>query len=215
MAVSILTSMFKNDFPVKFAERLNKIIAKRNNFAFIASEFDDFHEKNQEYFKFIFNKFINAGICFANDCIVDDKMTREQSQLAIEEADVVWLSGGDTPTQFEYLKKYGLDSILRNHRGVIIGMSAGAINMAKTAICTVACKHHEQKIYNALGLVDISVEPHFDCIGATDELLELSNKYRIYGLCDEAAIICKNRNVELLGDVFIVDKQEVKQISYL
>jgi dipeptidase E len=92
-------------------------------------------------------------------------------------------------------------------------MSSGAINMTKTAICTVTCEHHQQKIYSALGLVDISVEPHFDYTGVTDELLELSNNYCIYGLCDDAAIICKDGDVELLGDVFILDKHVVKQIS--
>jgi len=35
----------------------------------------------------------------------------------------------------------------------------------------------------------------------------------IYGLCDDAAIICKDGNVELLGDIFILDKHAVKQIS--
>lgn len=61
--------------------------------------------------------------------------------------------------------------------------------------------------------MDISVEPHFDCIHVTDELLDLSNDYYIYGLCDDAAIICKDGTVELLGDVFILDKHAVKQIS--
>ena len=61
--------------------------------------------------------------------------------------------------------------------------------------------------------MDISVEPHFDFIHVTDELLELSNDYYIYGLCDDAAIVCKDRNVELFGDIFILDKHAVKQIS--
>ena len=39
MAISILTSMFENNFPIKFAERLNEIIVNRENFVFIASEF--------------------------------------------------------------------------------------------------------------------------------------------------------------------------------
>jgi dipeptidase E len=213
MAISILTSMFHNDFPIKFAERLNEIIVNRKNFVFIASEFNDFKENNDRYFKLFLSKFHNAGIKFSNCCIVDDRMTKEESQQAVKNADVIWISGGDTPTQFKYLKECGLDKVLNNHNGVIIGMSAGAINMAKIAICTFTCEQHQQKIYRALGLVDISVEPHFDCNNVTDELLELSNDYCIYGLCDDAAIICKDGNVELLGDIFILDKHAVKQIS--
>ena len=213
MAISILTSMFHNDFPIKFAERLNEIIVNRKNFVFIASEFNDFQEINDRYFKLFLNKFQNAGIRFSDCCIVDDRMTKEESQRAVKDGDVIWISGGDTPTQFKYLKEYGLDKILKNHNGVIIGMSAGAINMAKIAICTTTCDHHQQEIYKALGLVDISVEPHFDYTYVTDELLELSNDYCIYGLCDDAAIICKDGNAEFLGDIFILDKQTVKHIS--
>ena len=213
MAISILTSMFHNDFPIKFAERLNEIIVNRKNFVFIASEFNDFQEINDRYFKLFLNKFQNTGIRFSDCCIVDDRMTKEESQRAVKDADVIWISGGDTPTQFKYLKEYGLDKILKNHNGVIIGMSAGAINMAKIAICTTTCDHHQQEIYKALGLVDISVEPHFDYTHVTDELLELSNDYCIYGLCDDAAIICKDGNAEFLGDIFILDKQTVKHIS--
>jgi len=33
----------------------------------------------------------------------------------------------------------GLVPVLREHKGVIIGMSAGAINMAETAVCSVTC----------------------------------------------------------------------------
>lgn len=74
---------------------------------------------------------------------------------------MVWLAGGDTPTQFGYFQKYGLDTIIKKHKGVIIGMSAGSINLAETAICTLSCEHHRQEIYIGLGCVNISVEPHF------------------------------------------------------
>ncbi len=46
--------------------------------------------------------------------------------------------------------------------------------MAKIAICTTTVTITSREIYNALGLVDISVEPHFDYTYVTDELLELS-----------------------------------------
>lgn len=90
---------------------------------------------------------------------------------------MVWLAGGDTPTQFGYFQKYGLDVIIKKHKGVIIGMSAGSINLAETAICTLSCEHHRQEIYKGLGCVNISVEPHFVRSEVSDELIELSKKY--------------------------------------
>ncbi len=118
------------------------------------------------------------------------------------EADVIWLSGGDTPTQFCYLKKYGLDAVIKKHDGVIIGMSAGSINLAKTSICTLPCEHSRQEIYNGLGCVDISVEPHFVASEASDELIDLSKKYTIYGLCDDRPhCLFGQSNRVLRGDI--------------
>lgn len=57
--------------------------------------------------------------------MVDGRMTVEEAQRAVAEADVVWLSGGNAPAQRQYFQKYGLENLIREHSGVIIGMSAG------------------------------------------------------------------------------------------
>lgn len=121
--------------------------------------------------------FEEKGIHFEKAYVVDGSMTAEEAQKAVSEADVIWLSGGDTPTQFAYFQQYGLDNVIRRHKGVIIGMSAGSINLAETAICTISCKHAKQEIYHGLGCVNITVEPHFVRSQLSKELLELSEKY--------------------------------------
>lgn len=139
-------------------------------------------------------------------------MTAEEAQKAVAEADVVWLSGGDTPTQFKYFQEYGLDSIIKQHNGVIIGMSAGSINLAKTCICTLSCEHYRQEIYEGLGCVDISVEPHFVRDPVSEELLELSKEYVIYGLCDNGMIVCQNGACEYVGEVYRLSHGNIEQI---
>ena len=129
-------------------------------------------------------------------------MEKEEAQKAVSKADVVWLSGGDTPVQYGYLQEYGLDTILKEHQGVIIGMSAGSINMAELAICTLSSGHVRQQIYQGIDCVDISVEPHFIPEKVSEELLELSQKYVIYGLRDDAIIIVKKKEVTFCGDVY-------------
>lgn len=39
----------------------------------------------------------DAGVSFAEACVVDGRMTPAEAQKAVIEADVVWLAGGDTP----------------------------------------------------------------------------------------------------------------------
>ena len=134
------------------------------------------------------------------------------AQDLVSNADVLWLAGGDTSTQFNYLESYGLISCIREHKGVIIGMSAGSINMYKRAICTLTCGHNELKIYKTLGLVEFSVETHFDKDNISQELLILSEEYPLYGLCDDSAVICADNNITYVGDIFLIDKGAVTSV---
>ncbi len=212
MTAKILISNFDKNFPPDFACRVNEIVIKRNNFAFVASDFHNHNEKTDKYFNFYLNMFTLNKINFNNAYVVDGRMTKQEAQQAISKADVVWLSGGNTALQYKCLEEYDLISSIKSNSGVIIGMSAGAINMGEDAICSVTGVDAKKQIYKGLGVVSISVTPHYDKRGVSDELSEISHKYCIYGLCDECAIIVIDDNIELIGDVFLINQGEVKQI---
>lgn len=212
MSTHILTSMFPTGFHDKFVEVLQQKINRRNKFAFIASEFERIHEKTDYYFHFFLLMFAKAGIYFEETYVVDSRMSAEEAQKRVAEADVIWLSGGDTPVQFQYLRKYGLDAVIKQHDGIVIGMSAGSINMAKTSICTLSCGHERLEIYNGLGCVDISVEPHFIRNEIINEVLELSETYTIYGLCDDSFIVCEDNSIQFYGEVYKLSDRKIEQI---
>lgn len=211
MSTYILTSMFPNGF-MQVANVFQQKIEKRDKFAFVASEFELLHEKTDKYFRIFLDMFENAGIHFEEAYVVDGRMSATEAQKAVAEADVVWLSGGDTPMQFAYFQKYGLVKTLQEHDGIIIGMSAGSVNMARNAICTLSCGHQKQEIYDGLGCVDISVEPHFVRDHMSDELIELSKDYIIYGLCDDALIVCSGETIEFCGEVYKLSQGIVERI---
>lgn len=212
MGTYVLSSMFPQGFNNQVAEQFNRLIQNRNKFAFIASEFEGDYKKTDEYFRLFLNMFREKGIIFQESCVVDGRMTKEDAGRNVEEADVVWLSGGDTIAEHQYLLEYGLDEVIRQHTGIVIGMSAGAINLSKTAICTLSCGHCEQKIYQGLSCVDISVEPHFVVEKISKELLQLSENYDLYGLCDNSIIICDNGRTDFLGEVYKIKEGEVYRI---
>lgn len=212
MSTYILTSMFNNGFNSQAAEVFQKKISKRNKFAFVASEFEKIHEKTDKYFHFFLNMFEEADIHFEEAYVIDGRMSADEAQKRVAEADVIWLSGGDTPTQFGYFQKYSLDTVIKQHDGIIIGMSAGSINMAKTSICTLSCGHFKQEIYNGLACVDISVEPHFIRNEVSDELIDLSKKYTIYGLCDESFIACSGETIEFYGEIYKLRQGNIEKV---
>lgn len=212
MMVKILTSGFPNGFPDDFIRLLKTYIKTGMNFVFVASEFENIYEKTDWYCNHFLKMFSDCRITFDSVNVIDSRMPRETAQDMVRNADILWLAGGDTPTQFAYLESYGLIPCIREQKGVIIGMSAGSINMTKTAVCTLTCEHDKQEIYEALGLVEFSVEPHFDKNNITDELLVLSEKYPLYGICDDGAIICTDDNTLYIGDVFLIDNRHVTRV---
>lgn len=207
--VKILTSGFTNGFTDDFINYLKKYIKIGMSFAFIASEFENIYEKNDWYCKYYLKMFSDCGITFSSIDIIDARMSVKTAQEVVKNADVLWLAGGDTPTQFRYFKSYGLIPYIREQKGVIIGMSAGSINMTKTAICTVTCKHKKLEIYEAMGLVNFSIEPHLDKNNITEELLVLSEKYPLYGICDNGAIICTEDDTFYIGEVLLIDNRHI------
>lgn len=213
MSTYILTSMFANGFHQTAAEQFQQILTKRNTFAFVASAFENASEKTDGYFAFFLDMFAKIGIRFEKSYVIDGRMTATEAQKAVEAADVVWLAGGDTPVQFRYLQEYGLDTVIRQHRGVIIGMSAGAINMGETAICTLSCGHDKREIYPAIGCVQISVEPHFVRNEVSDELLEISKTHTVYGLCDEALIVCTKEKTAFYGEIYKIENGKIERVS--
>ncbi len=195
--IKILTSGFNEHFPKSFSTLLKKYIKSEMSFAFVASEFNDNHETTDWYCQLFLKMFSDCGIVFSKVQVIDSRMTKQQAQKAIIDSEVVWLAGGDTPTQYKYFVDYGLISY-----------------MSKTAICTVACGHDQQSIYQALGIVDYSVEPHFDKDDVSDELLTISKKYSLYGICDNSAIFDVNgkKEYEYSGDVFLIENGSVIQL---
>lgn len=84
--------------------------------------------------------------------------------------------------------------------------------MTKTSILTRTCDHEKQEIYKGIGLVDISVEPHFTPNNFNDELIQLSYKYSIYGLCDESVMIIREDEIYYYGDIYLLKDGEVTKI---
>ena len=211
--IKILTSGFPNGFTEDFNDVLKQYIKVGTNFVFVASEFESIHDKTDWYCNNFLKMFSNCGITFGSVNVIDSRIPKEIAQDIVRNADVLWLAGGDTPTQFAYIESYGLIPYIKEQKGVIIGMSAGSINMAKTAVCTLTCEHSKLEIYEALGLVEFSVEPHFDKENISDELIILSEKYPLYGVCDDSAIIRTNDNTLFIGNVFLINNRHITRLS--
>lgn len=121
--------------------------------------------------------------------------------------DLIYISGGNTFATLDKIKKCGFDKDITNYikNGVIyIGGSCGA------HIVTKSIKHLEKidnnylniKDYNALGLLDGIIIPHYNEKGynpnlrkqVNDKLIS-ENKYKVYTLTNDDSLVIIDSNI--------------------
>lgn len=105
--------------------------------------------------------------------------------------------------QMEAIRNHGLIEALQQRNGITVGLSAGAINMAKKVVLAKDIEDGipELSIYDGIGLVDFNIEPHLN--SATREHIkdvEIAAKVAIYGLYDEAFLEVGDDGMKVFGE---------------
>jgi peptidase E len=156
-------------------------------------------------------KFKNIGIDFNKSIVLDYSYSIEDVKNIIDENKLIFLYGGDPYKQMEFITKYGIKDLIKDKN--IIGLSAGSINMCKKAICTKDEDFEKSTIYNGMGLIDFSIEPHFDInnIEVLEDLKKFSKDTGIYALEDNAYIIVENNKLNFYRKCVFYKKWKYKK----
>ena len=193
-------------------DQIKNLIDVNNAILYIASSPDD-ALKVDSYSSLIFNGLKLSGISFIEYFILDNR-TKNNASEYIKKANVIFLSGGDTYIQNEFFNQIHLKELLQDFDGIIIGQSAGAINMAEFVYNSPEDGELSEPIYyNGLGLSNINIEPHFvlDTTKFDDmqmyqrkHLLEESKKRPIYALSDGSHILQTDESIMVCGESFLI-----------
>ena len=111
---------------------------------------------------------------------------------------------------------------MQDFDGIIIGQSAGSINLAESVYNSPEEGNESEPIYfEGLGLSNINIEPHFvlDTTGF-DEMqmyqrkhqLEESKKRPLYALCDGSHILEIDESIVVYGKAFLIKDGSIVQI---
>lgn len=183
-------------------------LKNKDSITFIPSQTGD-DRKTLEYAKLLFDALKISGIEFNNYYVLtSDKLNRIEKY--IKSSSLVFLSGGNTYTQHLLFQKINLKELLSNYDGLVIGQSAGSINLASHVYNSPETLEERNIYYEGLGLTDINVVPHFKF--HTSHLSEielyqrnhiLSESYNrwIYGLPDGSHIFIDS-NINFYGDIY-------------
>ncbi|SDY24005.1 Type 1 glutamine amidotransferase-like domain-containing protein [Thermoactinomyces sp. DSM 45892] len=190
------------EFENGLKETLNKDF-KTNKIVFIPSTPDE-HLKTRKYTTEILDYFRKVDVVFRDSVILYSEVENEVMRKELESADAICLMGGDTLQQYDFIKKNDLQITLKNCKGVIVGISAGAINMCKTAVLTQIHEVDQNYVYSGFNLVDITVEVHFERGNKVQEetVLDVAkNMDHFYCIADSSAIRFDDENkMRLFGD---------------
>lgn len=184
---------------------------EKRNICFVGADFEDYFLTDKLTNK-LTNIFLESGLTFNNIYLIDKRIKKNEMINYIESSDVVFLLGGDTLKQIKYVKNYGLTKYIKKSK-VIIGISAGAINMAKRVVLAkdVDDDIPELSIYNGIGISDINIEPHCDFENKEhfNDLVEASFVNEIILLTDNAYVIIDDNNYKYYGKYCILNKGKI------
>jgi peptidase E len=126
-------------------------------------------------------------------------------------SNLIYLTGGQVSTLLSRLRKRGIDVLLRDFKGVVVGRSAGALVLGRNCLATNRYSG-VSKVVACLGLVDFSVKVHYE--PSKDDLLrKLSETEKIYAIPQRAALVYDKGVLSFVGEVFLFEKGEKARVN--
>ena len=190
---------------------IKKSIKNPTNMVVIPADFKNY-EKNDKQFN---GKDKTIGIYKTfkkifkdlNISLLDNRVNKKDGIKLLKNADIIYLLGGNPFTQLKYLKSKKYDEIIVNTDALVMGVSAGSMNLAKEAYYSKDDDYPESIFYEGLGIVDITIDPHFD-IDNKEQVKEIkknSKERRIVGLPNDSIISIINNELLFIGKNYIYE----------
>ncbi|MCR8854127.1 Type 1 glutamine amidotransferase-like domain-containing protein [Lysinibacillus fusiformis] len=206
---------FNDFFPENLGRVLEEDIADRKSLAMISSNpllNEDVGAAERSWLD-------QAGIMFEDYHLINYHVQKEDAQAFIQNASAIFLLGGDTLKQNRFLIDYELSNIIKKSTAVVLGASAGAINMSAKWLCSKNFGYPVEKssLYDGIGLDNFSVLSHFDLENnmelVQDELSSLSEELNIYASNKDCAVRVKGDNADILGNVYLISQSKIQKLD--
>jgi peptidase E len=206
-AIAFFSGFPDRRFPEEIARRLKKELPVRHRIVFITACPEDY-QRNDEDSAGMHRMFEEYGIGFDRFCVVDNRTDPAEAQEWAREADCFFLMGGGVcAEQMQLIREKGIYEIVRDGPAMVLGVSAGSMNMGKTTVDI-----WESLVpYEGLGFADITMIGHFS-YDNTERLRLMKEASMVCPVCameDESAIFIKGGKADLIGVIHRIEKGEI------
>lgn len=157
--------------------------------------------------------FGQLDVSINNYYLIDVNSTKEEIIDCIDKSDIVYLMGGDPFVQLKLLNTIDYKKLFKDK--IIIGVSAGSMNLAKYAYYSKDDDYPVTQFYEGLDIVDITIDPHFD-INNEEQVIEAKNSsknHKIIGLPNESGIVVRDNNIEYIGNYYVIENGILKNVT--
>ncbi len=199
--IGLFSGFPSHHFTEEIAAVLHENLNKRELLVFI-SAWPDAYVQNDDDSNGMHMMFAERGMGFDAHLVIDRRTDPPEAVHAIRKADCIFLMGGDSTLQITLIRDLGLDHELQNSHAVLLGVSAGSMNLGRY----VADVWETKAWYEGLGLTDISIKAHYAAGEWFVPILEaLSAVHPIIAMEDESAIFIDDHNIQKLGHMYRMD----------
>lgn len=211
-------SWFNDFFPEKLVKLLHEDIQVRKSLIMISANPSGYTGENINFDDISEWTWLNqANIIFDEYHFIDYRMQKEDAQRLLQNASVIFLCGGDPVLQNDFLAEYELSDVIKNSNAVIMGASAGAINMAEKWLSLINTGYEVETstIYDGIGTDHFAYESHSKRDYATfiqGYLFPLSEEIDVYAAEQESAIRVKDGKIDITGPVYLISHSKIQRL---
>ncbi|MCM3711281.1 Type 1 glutamine amidotransferase-like domain-containing protein [Sporosarcina luteola] len=206
---------FNNFFPENLSRVLKMDITDRKSLAMISSNpsiYEDDGATERSWLD-------QAGIMFDEYHLINYGVQKEDAQTIIQNASVIFLLGGNILNLNGFLMEYELSDSIKKSSAVVMGASAGAINMSAKWLSSknFGDEVEMSSVYDGIGLDNFSVLSHFDLENnlalVQRELSPLSEEINIYASNKDCAVRVKGDKIDILGSVYLISDSKIQKLD--
>lgn len=216
MTIHYYFSWFDEELPENLIQLLDEDLVDRKSLVMISGQPTTMETSNRNIVTDIWLS--SGGIIFEESHLIDYRTSKEEAYRLIQQASAIFLCGGSPVSQQQFLVDYGLSEVLKKSTAVIMGASAGAINMSAEWLCSknMGMNVETSTTYPGLGLDNLIFcsKPNLSMTDTAllKELLPLSNKRPIYAAVNEGAIRIKGQEKMIIGDVYLIVDEHIQKL---
>lgn len=205
---------FFSGFPTRhftdsIAEVLKEELEVRDSLVFVSCQPDNYAQ-NDEDSHGMHEMFAERNMPFAKHSVIDHRTGEDEAVKLIRETSCIFLMGGNATLQFQLMREKGMIEEVRHSSAVILGVSAGAMNMGNPTVDI----YETLTPYEGLGFANITIKAHYPL---EEELLQsvkqVSMEIPVCLMTDESAIFVKKESILQIGQIYRMTKGEMVPLT--